>query len=328
MGAVTEWLDAGAAANEPTAGTATADRPITTFAQIEEQVLSSGIKVRVALAGAHDTYSLEALARAHDRGLVEAVLLGEQTRVEAALRELSADPAAFEIVDCPDDDACARRAVEMVRAGEADMPMKGLLQTSTYMHAILNKENGLLPPGGLLSQSTLVEWLSEQRMFQITDCAINIAPTLEQKKELIKNTVSLGHMLGWECPRVAVVSAVEKVNEKIPSTVDAVKLVEAARAGELGRCMVEGPLALDNAVSVEAAQHKGIAGEVAGRADILLMPDLCAGNILTKSLTFFAHMRSAGCLLGTVKPVIATSRTDTPENKYCGILVALLQAVS
>ena len=221
----------------------------------------------------------------------------------------------------------ARRAVAMVHEGKADMPMKGLLQTSAYMHAVLDKHMGLLPQGGLLSQSTLVEWTKEGRMFQITDCAINIAPDVQQKKKIVENAVRFAHRLGCECPKVAVVSAVEVVNPKIPSTVEAAALKQACLNGELPGCIVGGPLGLDNAVSLQAARHKGVTDPAAGSADILVMPELCAGNIFTKSITFFAGLRSAGVLLGTTTPVIATSRTDTPENKYHGILMSLLNAL-
>lgn len=297
---------------------------IKTFAEIEETLIRQGKRAVVALAGSNDSYSIRALELARRKGLVKAILIGNKAETLAALAEAEVSPDNFELVACDDDDECARRAVAMVHEGTADMPMKGLLQTSSYMHAILNKEVGLLPKGGLLSQSTLVEKAGKTGFFQVTDCAINIAPGYEQKADIVRNAVCLAHSLGCECPRVAMVSAIEKVNPKIPSTVEAHDLRDAWKRGEFDGCVIDGPLALDNAISEEAAQHKGIDGEVAGHADILVMPDLCAGNILTKSLTFYAHMTSAGCLLGTTTPVIATSRTDTPENKYNGILVSLL----
>ena len=299
-------------------------KPITTFGEIERTLLERGECATVALAGSNDSYSLAALARARELGFVRMVLIGDRTHTLEALREAGVSAEGCEFIDCGNEEECARIAVKMVREGSADLPMKGLLQTSAYMHAILDKEHGLLPPGGLLSQSTLVEGEDGAGFFQVTDCAINIAPNVHQKADIIRNAVSLAHELGSKMPRVAVVSAVEKVNPKIPSTVDAVELKEAYLRNEFEGCVIDGPLALDNAVSEEAARHKRIPGAVAGHADILVMPDLCAGNIFTKSLTFYAHMVSAGCLLGTSSPVIATSRTDTPENKYNGILVALL----
>jgi phosphate butyryltransferase len=298
-----------------------------TFDEIERHILSSGVKKRIALTGAHDSYSLEAVVHAKRRGLVTAALLGRVDEIAALLRSMDEPQDGYELIGCETEEENARRAVAMVHEGKADMPMKGLLQTSAYMHAVLDKNMGLLPQGGLLSQSTLVEWTKEGRMFQITDCAINIAPDVQQKKKIVENAVRFAHRLGCECPKVAVVSAVEVVNPKIPSTVEAAALKQACRNGELPGCIVGGPLGLDNAVSLQAARHKGVTDPAAGSADILVMPELCAGNIFTKSITFFAGLRSAGVLLGTTTPVIATSRTDTPENKYHGILMSLLNAL-
>ena len=298
-----------------------------TFKQIEQYILASGVKKRIALAGAHDSYSLEAVVHARRQGVATALLLGDTAAISELLRGMDEPLEAYELIQCDTEDECARRTVALVHEGKADLPMKGLLQTSSYMRAVLDKQMGLLPPGGLLSQSTLVEWPQENRLFQITDCAINIAPGYEQKVKLIENAVVLAHKLGCELPKVAAISAVETVNPKIPSTVEADQLKAACAAGQITGCLVGGPLALDNAISLEAARHKGISDPVAGCADILVMPDLCAGNIFTKSLTFFAGMTSAGALLGTTTPVIATSRTDTPQNKYNGILVALLNGL-
>lgn len=298
-----------------------------TFDQVEQYVLQSHVKKRIALTGAHDSYSLEAVVHARRRGVATAVLLGNVEKIRALLREMDEPEEAYDLIPCETDEESAKRAVAMVHEGCADMPMKGLLQTSTYMHTVLDKSMGLLPPGGLLSQSTLVEWPAEHRMFQITDCAINIAPNLDQKRKIVQNAVNFAHNLGCECPKVAMVSAVEILNPKIQSTVDAVALKKEWEEGKIRGCVVGGPLGLDNAVSRSAAAHKGVKDPAAGEADILVMPDLCAGNIFTKSLTFFANMHSAGVLLGTTTPVIATSRTDTPENKYRGILMSLLNAL-
>lgn len=298
-----------------------------TFDQVEQYVLQSNVRKRIALTGAHDSYSLEAVVHARRRGVATAALLGDVEKIRALLRGMDEPEEAYELIPCETDEESAKRAVAMVHEGRADMPMKGLLQTSTYMHAILDKSMGLLPPGGLLSQSTLVEWPKEHRLFQITDCAINIAPNLDQKRKIVQNAVNFAHNLGCECPKVAMVSAVEILNPKIQSTVDAVALKQECEEGKIQNCVVGGPLGLDNAVSRAAAAHKGVKDPVAGQADILVMPDLCSGNIFTKSLTFFAGMRSAGVLLGTATPVIATSRTDTPENKYRGILMSLLNSI-
>ncbi|MDR2751484.1 MAG: hypothetical protein LBC41_12560, partial [Clostridiales bacterium] len=175
----------------------------------------------------------------------------------------------------------------------------------------------------LLSQATIVENPEENRLFFVTDCAINIAPNFAKKKLIIENAVGLASALGYENPKVAAISAIEIANPKIPSTMDAKALQEANERGDIRGCIIAGPLALDNAVSRESARHKDISGPIAGDADILLMPDLAAGNIFTKSLTFYAKMNSAGTILGASCPIIGTSRTDTPSNKYLAILIGL-----
>lgn len=298
------------------------------FSEIEEFVTGSGIRKTIALAGAHDSYALDSVIHARKKGLIEAVLIGHAGEIRRLLEERGEREADYRLSDCQGNAEASETAVRLVRSGEADMPMKGLLHTSDFMRPILNKETGLLPPGNLLSQVTLVEDQKEQRLFQITDCAINIAPNLEQKRKMIENAVGLAGCLGVGLPKVAVVSALEEVNPKIPSTVDAAELARDNREGRIRGCIVEGPLGFDNAVSREAAKHKGIDSQVAGQADIIVVPDLCSGNILTKSIIFFTNMPSCGTLLGTSVPVIAVSRTDTPEDKYRGILVSLLCALT
>ena len=295
-----------------------------TFEQIEAAILASGIKKVVALAGAHDSYALDAVLEATRNNLIEAVLIGHEVEIRSLLEKGGEDPAKFQIIDCDDDKEMTKIAVRLIHEGKADIPMKGLLQTSDYMRPILDKEAGLLQPGGLISQATLFEFEQEGRFFLLGDCAINIAPDTEHKKQIIKNTIALMHKLGIEQPKIACLSAVEIVNPKIPSTVQADELKRACAAGEFGNAIVAGPLAFDNAISSVAAEHKGINDPVAGRADFLLCPDLCTGNALTKAISFFSNMKSAGVLLGTSAPLISASRTDTPENKYRAILLGLL----
>lgn len=297
------------------------------FAQIEEYVLGSGIKKRIVLANAHDVHSLPAVIDARRKGIAEATLIGHADRILEILAGEGERAEDYEIIDCREDVECARLAIALVKEGKADLPMKGLMQTSDFMRAILNKETGLLPKGGMISQVTLVEKEDGSGFLYITDCAINISPDLEAKKKIVGNAVKVASLLGVEEPKVAALSALEIPNPKIPSTMDARALQEAWEAGEITGCKIGGPLALDNAVSPEAAAHKGVEGPVRGDADILLVPDLACGNILTKSLIFFAKAVSCGLVTGTEKPVIMTSRTDTPENKYRGILISLLSAM-
>jgi phosphate butyryltransferase len=196
------------------------------------------------------------------------------------------------------------------------------------MRAILDKTLGFFREGQLLSQATILEYAEGNRLMVISDCAINIAPGYAEKVKITENAVKLAHQLGMEMPKVAVVTPVEVVNTNMPSTVDAAMLSKAAQRGQIKGCIIDGPLALDNAIDVCAAQGKGIVSEVAGYADILIMPDIGAGNIFTKALHYFAHLNSSGSVCGTEIGVIMTSRTDTPEDKYCSILAAILQSLN
>lgn len=293
------------------------------FAEVEKHILENGIVKKIALCGAHDEPALSAVVEAKRKGVVTAALIGEDKEIRRLLAALGENAADYEIINEPDEVFAARLAVEMVRNGKADIPMKGLMQTSSYMRAILDKENGLLPEGHILSECTPFEYPDKGGMMFVTDCAVNIAPDLEAKVKIIKNAVKLANAFGIEKPRVACLSALEKVNPKISSTVEA----DALSKMEWEDCAVEGPFALDNAVSEEAAKHKGIASEVAGKADILLCSCLDMGNVIHKSLSFFAHLNTAGALCGTNIPIIMTSRTDSPETKYNSILTAVLQSL-
>ena len=292
------------------------------FSKIEHALKKKGVCKRIALACAHDGPALSAVVHAVRQGLVEAVLIGDEAGILALLAEMKEDPASYQILHETEERAAAAEAVALVRSGEADIVMKGLMQTASYMRAILDKQNGILPAGRVLSETTLAEYPAGNRFLLITDCGINISPDLETKVKILNNAVDLAHLLGIECPKAACLSALELVNPKIPSSVEAAALAEMEWQG----CEVQGPLALDNAIDKLAAEHKGISGPVAGVADILLVPDLVAGNILHKSLNFFAGCRMAGVVCGTEHPVILTSRTDDPATKYHSILIAILQS--
>lgn len=297
-----------------------------TFAELEADVLARKLHKRIVLMGSHDSHSLPALIEARKKGLVSCALVGDAAKTAALLREFGEDAGAYEILDAPEEQTCAERSMELIRAGRADCPMKGLMQTSTFFRAIHAEEKRFGGDDGLMSQASVFEYPEKNKLLIVTDCALNIAPGYEEKKKIIQNAAGLAHALGVENPRVAVVSALEVVNPKIPSTVEADALRAANARGEITGCVVGGPFALDNAVSAEAAAHKGVTGPVAGEADILVMPDLCAGNIFHKSLVFFAKMNSAATFLGTKMSIVATSRTETAENKYNAILLALIRA--
>ena len=291
------------------------------FREVEEYVLKNGINKTIALAGAHDEPALSAVIEAKKKGVVNGLLIGDEVQIRELLAKYGEPESDYEIIHEPDEREAAALAVAKVREGAGDIPMKGLMQTASFMRAILNKETGLLPPGKVLSQCTVFVWPEKDRILFAADCAVNIAPDAEGKIKILENTIALANVFGFDRPKAAVISAVEKVNEKIPSTVDAVTIKEKG----WDNCDVAGPYALDIALDEEAAAHKGVTGPVAGKADILLMPDLCTGNVFHKSMHFFAHFETAGALCGTEIPVVMTSRTDSPVTKYDSILTAILQ---
>ena len=292
------------------------------FQEIERSILSKGRKVRIALAGAHDLDALSALVEAARKGIAEGILIGRGQRIATLLKDLGEEPGGWTLIEEPDDARAADLACGLVKDGGADIPMKGILPTAVFMRAILDKTRGFVPDKGLLSQATVLELPAEGRMMVVSDCAVNIAPDYGDKVKILKNAVGLAHQLGMECPKVAVVTPLEVVNPAMQSTIDAAMLSKAQQRGQITGCIVDGPLGLDNAISAAAARHKGIVSDVAGAADVLLMPDLSAGNIFTKSLTYLAHLPTAGTLNGTTSPVVMTSRTDSPADKYHAILVA------
>lgn len=298
----------------------------TSFKDMEAYIRAQHITARIALAGAHDDDALTAVVNARRKGVISAVLIGDGEKIHKLLDQMQEPAADYEIIEKETEQECAKTACQLVKEQKADIPMKGLMQTSTFMRAILDKQSGFLKEGSLLSQATVLDFTQEQRLMVISDCAVNIAPDYAEKIKILNNAVLLAQKLGMETPRAAIVTPVEVINPAIPATIDAAMLSKAAQRGQIKGCIVDGPLALDNAVSAEAARHKGIVSEVAGQADILLMPDLSTGNVFTKSLGYFGGLTTAGTLNGTTSPVIMTSRTDTPENKYYSILTAILQA--
>ncbi|MBR3150572.1 MAG: hypothetical protein IKF46_01140 [Erysipelotrichaceae bacterium] len=301
---------------------------IRNFKEMEDYVLKTGIKKVVALANAQDDVALSALVEAKKKGIVEDVLIGDSEKITEILKRFGEDPADHTIIECETERPSADLACSMIKEGKADIPMKGLMQTSNFMRAILNKEMGFFPAGSLLSQATVLQDDEHERMVVITDCAVNITPNVDEKEKITRNAVVLAHQLGIEKPNIAFLSAVEYVNPKIPSTVDAAELVKRHSEGAFpGSGYAAGPLALDNVVSKEAAEHKGIHSPVCGDADIIVVPDLCSGNIFTKALNFYAHTESSGTLNGADIPVIMTSRTDTPKDKYYAILTAVFQSI-
>lgn len=281
--------------------------------------------VRVAVAQAADPEVLTAIKEARQAGLAEGVLVGNPGTISHLLTELNEDAAAYTIVPAASLDECASKAVALVRSDEADVLMKGLLQTATFLRPVLDKEKGLRA-GQLISQASIFEWPEKEKLLIVTDCAINITPDLKQKKGILQNAIYLAQALGVDKPNVAAVCALELVNPDMPETVDAAALAKMADRGEIENAVVDGPLAFDNAVSEEAAAHKGIFSPVAGKVDILLVPDMKTGNVIHKSFVHFAHLKGAAIVIGARDPLIATSRSDHADTKLNSLAVANLLA--
>ena len=282
-------------------------------------------KVNAAIAHPCDPGSLEAAAQAARLGFITPILLGPEAKVLAAAEAAGVDISPFQLLSTAHSHASAAEAVRMVRAGEAEILVKGSLHTDELMAEVVNAQSGLRTERRV-SHVFVIDLASYPRLLLITDAAVNIAPTLEEKRDIVQNAIDLAHAIGVARPKVAIVSAVETVTSKLASTLDAAALCKMADRGQITDGDLEGPLAFDNAVSPEAAKDKGIGGDVAGNADIIVVPDLEAGNMLAKQLTFLAGAESAGIVLGARVPIALTSRADTVEAKVASLAVAALLA--
>lgn len=278
-----------------------------------------------AVAHPCDADAIDAAVEAAHAGLITPVFVGPKAKILAAAQAANVDISSFRLVDAPHSDAAALQAVSLVKSGEAELLMKGSLHTDELLHAVLAPDSGL-STGRRLSHVYLMDVPGYPRPLLVTDAAVNIAPDLEQKRDIIQNAIDLAHVMGIQIPHVALLSAVETINPKIRSTLDAAALCKMAERGQITGGMVDGPLAFDNAVSPAAAAEKGIVSGVAGRADILVVPDLEAGNMLAKQLTFLAGADAAGVVLGARVPIILTSRADAERTRMASCAVAVLIA--
>lgn len=270
--------------------------------------------LKAAQAKAARRMPVMAIAQANDHHVEEAVAEAESLGLIKGLRIVKDDPAE-----------AAAEAVRAVRAGEAQLLMKGLLQTATIMKAVLNKETGLRT-GRALSHACAFEIPGWEKLVFISDVALNVAPDAARKADILRNQVAMAQSLGIARPKVAALAAVETVNPDMPATLDARALQEMGERGELGNCDVQGPLALDLAVSPESGETKGVKGPVVGDADILIVPDIEAGNMLYKGLVYFAKARPAGIIMGAKCPVVLLSRADSADAKLMSIALAVLSA--
>jgi phosphotransacetylase len=269
-----------------------------------------------ALAGAID---------AGVKGLITPILVGPAAKIDEVARASGIDIGRVRVVDVPHSHAAAAKAVELVRQGQAELLMKGSLHTDELLGAVVARDTGLRT-GRRISHVFIMDVPTYHKVLVITDAAISIAPTLEDKVDICQNAIDLAISLGVKRPKVAILAAVETVNSKMPATLDAAALCKMAERGQIVGGLLDGPLAFDNAISKEAARVKGIMSEVAGDPDILIAPDLEAGNILAKQLTFLANADSAGLVLGARVPIILTSRADSVRSRIASCAVAMLVA--
>jgi phosphate butyryltransferase len=276
---------------------------------------------RLVLAAAQDHNSLSSALQAAQDGFIEPILVGDKEAVMQLAGQYNLDLTGVRMIHEPDTDMAVEIAVKMVRSNQADILMKGQVGTSSLLKAVLNKEWGLRS-GALLSHFALFEVEAYHKLIAVTDVAMNIAPNLADKISIVNNSVECLNKLGIDMPKVAVLGAVEMVSETMQATLDAALLSKMNQRDQIKHCLIDGPLAFDNAISLESATHKGIRSEVAGDTDLLLMPDIEVGNVLYKSLVFFAHAGVAAVILGATAPIVLTSRSDSDQAKYYSILLA------
>jgi len=283
--------------------------------------------IPTAVAHPCDPSALAGAVEAGAEGLIAPILVGPADKIKEVAAKSGIDLANARIVDAPHSHAAAAKAVELVRKGEAELLMKGSLHTDELLSAVVARETGLRT-GRRISHVFIMDVPTYHKVLVITDAAINIAPTLEEKMDIVQNAIDLARSLGVDKPKVAILAAVETVTPKMPATLDAAALCKMSDRGQIKDGVLDGPLAFDNAISAEAARIKGIRSDVAGDPDILLCPDLESGNMLAKQLSFLANADSAGLVLGARVPIILTSRADSVRSRIASAAVAMLVAHS
>ena len=285
------------------------------------RLLDGGTVKKLVLAAADDQHSLGAVVRAWKENIIDPVLIGDEAGIRNICASNNYDIIGIKIINEPDPEKAVETAVKMVHNREANVLMKGKIGSATLLRCVLNKEWGLRT-GNLLSHFAIFEVDTYPKVIAVTDVAMNISPKLQDKIAIVNNSVACLNKLGYKMPKVAVLGAVEMVNENMQATLDAALLSKMNQRDQIKNCIIDGPLAFDNAVSLESAQLKGIKSEVAGDTDLLLMPDIEVGNVLYKSLVFFAKAKVASIILGAMVPIVLTSRSDSEQAKFDSILLA------
>jgi phosphate butyryltransferase len=293
---------------------------LTRLSDLEKLALKKGRK-KVAVAVAHDEHCLEAVCAVMKKGIIESILIGSEKKIKEIAASLKLNLKGATIVNEENEILAVKRAVKYVRDKEADILMKGNVASATFLKGVLDKEQGLRK-SDVLCHLAFFEVPTYHKLIALTDAAMVIAPDLKTKIAMINNCVGFMNQLGYAKPKVAMLCAVEMVNEQMPATLEAALITKMNQRGQIKHCIIDGPLAYDNAVSAESAKHKGIVSEVAGDADLLVTPDIEAGNILYKCYGFSANAKLAAVILGATAPIVLTSRSDTEESKQSSIILA------
>ncbi|MCD4746053.1 MAG: bifunctional enoyl-CoA hydratase/phosphate acetyltransferase [Bacteroidales bacterium] len=278
-------------------------------------------KRKIAIAAAGNYEVLKAIKNAMSQGIVEPVFVGNKPKIESIARELDFDISSIELIEVLDPYEASLQAAQLIRDGHAEILMKGMVSSQHLLKAVLNKEHGLRK-GAILSHVAFFESPYYHKLLGITDAAVNVAPTFEDKIGIINNAVEAYHLLGIETPNVAVVGSVETINPKMEATMHAATLSMMNKRHQIKGCIIDGPLAIDNAVSKESAEIKGVSSEVAGNVDLIVAPDINGANFLYKALNFIGGATAAAVIMGAKVPIVLTSRADSEQSKFLSIALA------
>lgn len=285
------------------------------------QIAKNKEKVKIVVAAAEDRHVLEAIKNAYEKGLITPLLVGNKEKILEISKSIDFDIKNDSIINETNPIISSKKAVELIKNKKADVLMKGLVQTADFLREVLHNETGIRK-NGVLSHIGIFETPYYHKLIAVTDAALNIAPSIKEKVEIIKNGVELFNNLNYKTPKVAIIGAVEVVNPKMQTTIDAAVLTMMNRRNQIKNCIIDGPLALDNAVSKEATTHKGIVSEVAGDTDLIVAPYIEVGNALYKSMNFIGGAKVAAVLMGAKVPIVLTSRADSEESKFYSIALA------
>ena len=297
-----------------------------TISEIGEAAKSQSTKKKLVLAAAHDQQALSAALDAGQTGYVEPILIGKGDKIRSLAQELGYQIDKLQLIDVNENNDAVEKSVKMISSGDAHILMKGACGTAELLKGVLNKEWGLRS-GSLLSHFALFEIKNYHKLLSVSDVAISIAPGLKEKIQILNNGVKFLHNIGICIPKVAIIAALEKVTDSMPATLDAAEIVQMYENNLIHDCIVDGPLALDNAISTESAKTKGISSKVAGDADLLIMPQIESGNVLYKALTFLSDAKVAAVVLGASAPIVLTSRADSHASKLNSIMLAAIQGI-